>query len=71
MMSVYVTDCGHDYPVDNGHAHFRGYNTTYGEMVPIHCNVGFYIEGDEYITCLSDGSWSNNSACHIHGTYIK
>ena len=66
-MLHFCADCGKIYPLENGHAHFSGYTTTFNSTVPVHCNKGYEVEGDEYIHCLGSGNWSRTSACKIKG----
>ena len=48
---------------------FTGHDTKYHSKVPIHCdaNGGYQIEGDAFITCLSNGTWSKTSHCALKG----
>ena len=62
-----VVDCGAIYTLPNGFVNFTDKSTTYNELVPVHCDVGFEIQGEHYITCLSDGSWSENTTCQAKG----
>ena len=68
-MLHFCADCGKIYPLENGHAHFSGYTTTFNSTVPVHCNKGYEVEGDDYIHCLASGNWSRTSACKIKGLY--
>ena len=36
-------DCGKIYPLENGHAHFFGYTTTFNNIVPVHCDNGYEV----------------------------
>ena len=55
------------YALDNGIVNFSGFKTTFNHSVPINCDTGYEIHGDDQITCLPEGTWSSNSACHIKG----
>ena len=69
-MLHFCADCGKIYPLENGHAHFSGYTTTFNSTVPVHCDKGYEVEGDDYISCLASGNWSRTSACKIKGLYV-
>ena len=69
-MLHFCADCGKIYPLENGHAHFSGYTTTFNSTVPVHCNKGYEVEGDDHIRCLASGNWSRTSACKIKGLYV-
>ena len=67
MASVF-TDCGDVYNLPNGHVNF-GNETTYNQTAPVHCADGYYIEGDQHITCMADGNWTKNTSCKVTGLY--
>ena len=41
--------------------------TTYNHTIPVACNEGYNIVGDDHITCLASGEWSTNTYCAIKG----
>ena len=65
---LYIADCGKSYNIPNGYANFPGRKTTYQQIIPILCNEGYDIVGNDFITCEADGSWSEGSSCQIKGT---
>ena len=65
----YITDCGSDFSIADGHVNFTGLATTYGERIPVSCNEGYELVGEEVITCLADGTWSKDVICRIKGKY--
>lgn len=60
-----IKDCGRHYNISNGYASFPGYDTTFGNIVPILCHEGYSLVGEDFITCLADGTWSRGSYCQI------
>ena len=62
-----LTDCGTNYPIENGYVDYKGRATTVGEKVPVFCNPGYDLEGDSDTTCLSDGTWSKFTHCRSKG----
>ena len=62
-----LQDCGLKYHIEHGYAHFEGHETTYGSQVPVSCNDGYTLEGDNFTVCQNDGRWSLNTACHAVG----
>ena len=67
-MEVYVSDCGSDHSIANAHIDFGGL-TIFGHTVPVTCNDGYKLQGDRYIKCLADGTWSKTVSCHIKSRY--
>ena len=65
----FITDCGTDYHLENGHVNFTGRPTLINHTVPVLCDDGYYIQGDRYITCLSDGTWSQYTRCRSTSKY--
>ena len=64
---IFISDCGTDYKLDNGHVDFKGNPTTVGETFPLFCDPGFELEGDTDTTCLPDGTWSKLTKCRRKG----
>ena len=64
---IYVSDCGASYTLAHGHANFTDRETTFNHTVPVTCNIGYDITGEEHITCLHTGNWSMDTECIIKG----
>ena len=64
-----IPDCGTAYHIEHGHVNFDGMKTTYLKQVPVKCDVGYHIVGEQNITCLAGGIWSNNTACRSLGKF--
>ena len=47
-----------DYSVTHGYVNFTGKSTLFNASVPITCEVGYEPSGDQNITCLQDGTWT-------------
>lgn len=43
--------------------------TTFGEVAIISCQAGYFIDGNSFVSCQSDGSWSNLPTCNITGMH--
>lgn len=43
---------------------------TYGSTALVSCNAGYTLAGSNFVTCLSNGSWSDQPTCLIVGTYV-
>ena len=65
-----ITDCGTDYTMAHGQINFIEEKTTYNQTAPVICNIGYEVHGNAEIRCLSNGSWSRNSACRKKGSGI-
>ena len=68
-MFFFFADCGDVYELNHGHVNFTGRITTYGETIPVTCNVGYNLAGDTGITCLDTSFWSTTTRCEIVGQY--
>ena len=66
-----VADCGSIYDVEHGIVNFTGQKTTFNHSVPVNCDIGYEVHGDDHIKCLSNGVWSTKSACHIKGIHTR
>ena len=66
-MSYLLVDCGPSYSIDNGHADFSEGETAYESEIPVLCDSGYELHGDNYTVCKEDGYWSNNTECTIKG----
>lgn len=64
---TFISDCGTQYQLDNGHADFSGKDTTFDHAVQVVCDRGYEIHGEDHITCRPDGKWSQCSRCQIKG----
>ena len=64
---LFISDCGTLYTIPHGHANFTGGHTTYNHSVPIICNHGYVLHGDNFSTCLANGSWSEGTSCVSEG----
>ena len=62
-VNVCSSDCGTVYKLDHGSADFSNSDTTYGQSVPVKCEIGYGLQGDSFITCKADGTWSNGPSC--------
>ena len=51
-------DCPSDYTISHSSANFTGRNTSYGTVIPVQCEKGYKINGDNYAICQKDGKWS-------------
>lgn len=58
-------DCGTDYFLPNGYVQFHDKKTTYKSTVKVGCNAGYNRKGDDLITCTVNGTWTNETTCHI------
>ena len=70
-MVFYPLDCGKQYDLDDGKAHFTNDPTTYNHTLQLECNEGHNLHGDEYAVCLSNGTWSRTAQCIIKGILIE
>ena len=61
------TGCKNDARIENGNIQFEGNVTFFKHTVPVSCNAGFQLEGDNFTICLDDGLWSSNAVCTIKG----
>ena len=68
-LHIFCTDCGTAYTIINGHVNFTGRETVYDQLIPVFCDVGYELQGESHVTCLSDGKWSNMSFCVIFGKF--
>ena len=62
-----VPDCGDTYSIANGQVEYKGRSTYVNHKVPVKCNEGYKIQGDDELTCLHSGSWSTGTSCTITG----
>ena len=46
---------------------YEGRDTRFGSKVPVTCNDGYKLSGDDHITCASDGTWTKATQCVIQG----
>ena len=67
-MTLFSLDCGETYYLDNGFVNFTEVETTFNQSVTVQCNDGYEINGDPFIHCRPNGSWSTNTTCQIIGT---
>ena len=51
----------------NGHANFTDRETPFNNSVPLFCNSGYDLDGEDEATCGHDGSWSFQTTCQIKG----
>lgn len=56
-------DCGDSFGVANGYINWTNAETTFNSSVPVYCNVSYKLKGDDKITCLGNGTWSQNTFC--------
>jgi Sushi repeat (SCR repeat) len=63
-ISLFI-DCGSPAPT-NGTADFPK-GSTYGEVAIVSCNEGYTRTGSAFITCLANGTWSEEPTCNIVG----
>ena len=64
----YIVGCQSNYTISNGRVNFPKTTVSFGNTVSIECNTGYEVQGNGYITCLADGTWSNDASCSIRGT---
>ena len=69
LMIFFTSDCGSSETIDNGQANFTDALTTYGQLVPVICNLGYRLTGGTNIECLADGTWSKSVTCELVGIY--
>ena len=62
--------CVKEYQLEHGHVDFSGRLTLYGEIVPVFCDEGYETNGDPFITCLAEATWSSNTYCRPRGTHF-
>ena len=67
MIFISLPDCGRVATVANGSVDFSNALTTYGQSVPVSCNIGFRRIGGTSIECLADGTWSKTVNCELVG----
>lgn len=53
--------------MSNGIVNFTNRETTYEQIVPVECEIGYELIGGHSIECLSDGFWSTTTSCEIIG----
>lgn len=58
-------DCGTEYYIPNGYAVFHDKKTTYKSTVDVYCNTGYNRKGDDFISCTVNGTWTNDTSCHV------
>ena len=63
IVNVYFSDCGTVYKLDHGSVDFSDRDTTYGQSVSVKCEIGYGLQGDSFITCKADGTWSDGPSC--------
>ena len=66
--SLSLTDCGDSFGVANGYINWTNAETTFNSSVPVYCNVSYKLKGDDKITCLGNGTWSQNTFCRSAGS---
>ena len=44
---------------------------NFSSTVPVSCDKGYQLHGDNNITCLSGGIWSNNTMCQVKSMYYN
>ena len=63
-------DCGTDYQIEFGTINYQERWTTYKSRATVTCDKGYTLEGEEYVTCLSSGTWSTLTRCVAHGIVL-
>ena len=58
-------DCGTIHELEHGYANFSGQKTTYDSRIPVYCRKGYFREGNDFLRCTENGTWSNDTQCHI------
>ena len=61
----YPANCPDPAP-GNGSAIFP-HGTSVGDSAVISCDTGYILQGDSYIACRDDGSWSDTPTCLLIG----
>ncbi|CAH1776940.1 unnamed protein product [Owenia fusiformis] len=59
-------DCFNIPSVDNSVFLNPSNNTLYGSVVNYTCDIGYFMTGNDSITCMNNGSWSSPPECTIH-----
>ncbi|XP_052273396.1 uncharacterized protein LOC127873560 [Dreissena polymorpha] len=55
-------DCG---KMDVSKGRVIGTDTNYGAVIEVECSTGYFIQGDNKLTCQGKGQWSDNPICVI------
>ena len=62
------TECGTNHTVAHSQANFTERTQFhYGTVVPIYCDKGYKIDGNNFAVCQEDGTWSK-TRCRKKGT---
>ena len=69
LMIFFTPDFGSSVTIDNGQANFTDALTTYGQSVPVICNLGYRRTGGTNIEYTADGTWSKSVTCELGGIY--
>ena len=64
------SDCGTKFTLVDGYADFHGKSTTYMSKVNVYCRTGYEMQGNDYITCGINGTWSTDTKCHVKGKTV-
>lgn len=64
-----LADCGKLSPTGGTASTPKG--TTYGEVAIVSCEAGYTLNGTAFITCQSNGTWSDMPTCDIKGNYLS
>ena len=54
--------------MQNGFVNFTNVLTTFGETLPIVCDIGYKHKDGSTIRCDADGNWKSVASCELVGT---
>ena len=67
---LFSAACHTLFHLEHGHVDYVGEDTTFGSTIPIVCNEGYEIQGQDHIYCGEDGIWIGSIACRPAGNTI-
>ena len=65
--TLYSTAVSCGQPSTPSHGTRTGNTFTFGSVVSFRCEHGYYLQGDESITCQANKNWSGNSQTRCTG----
>lgn len=63
----WLTDCGTLGTVSHGTLTLDSSTSTVNSSTTLTCDVGYTVDGDASVGCLSNGSWSELPSCRLIG----
>ena len=70
LFSFNYTECGTNHSIAHSNANFTGRASHYGTIVPVYCDKGYTVTGNQFSTCQANGKWSNTK-CMLKGWYLN